>query len=310
VALFPLLTVTILAFVCWKVNKYLFKFFVADCMRSILTVSVIICCLFFLPASGQEIGLQLNSLRDQFEVDASGTMAKVKAMGIRQVEMAGTHGLSFPEFIKLLAANGITVVSYEADYEKLTSFPQVVADEARSYGAKFIVCSLPSKETPFSKQEIEKNSEAFNHAGKVISRNGMLLCYEPNGNEFASYNNGTLFDYFVEKLDSRYVHFEMDVFLIKNAGQDPVSLLKKYPSRFVLLQLKDGKAPGKDNAIDKDANLVLGSGDVGIKSVIETARDLGIQHYFIEDESSKAEKQIPKSLAYLKTLNSKDSAKK
>jgi sugar phosphate isomerase/epimerase len=279
-------------------------------MRAILTVFLAICCLVFSPSYGQEIGLQLSSLRDQFEADASGTMAKVKAMGIRQVEMAGTHGLSFPEFIKLLAVNGITVISFEADYEKLTTFPQVVADEARSYGAKFIVCSLPSKGVPFSKQEIEKNSEAFNHAGKVISRNGLLLCYEPNGNEFASYNNGTLFDYFVEKLDSRYVHFEMDVFGVKNAGQDPVSLLKKYPNRFVLLQLKDGKSQGRNSAQDKDTNLVLGAGDVGIKSVVETARDLGIQYYFIEDESSKAEKQIPKSLAYLKTLNTKDSAKK
>jgi sugar phosphate isomerase/epimerase len=229
------------------------------------------------------------------------------------VEMAGTHGLSFPEFIKLLAVNGISVVSFESDFEKLKSFPQVVSDEARSYGAKFIVCSVPMKVEALSKQDVEKTAEALNHAGKIISRNGMLLCYQPNGNEFTSYNNGTLFDYFVEKLDSRYVHFEMDVYRVKKSGQDPVSLMKKYPSRFVLLQLKDGKASNGGligSKSDRDANVVLGTGDVGIKHVLETARELGIQYYFIEDESSKAEKQIPKSLAYLRTLNDKDSAKK
>jgi sugar phosphate isomerase/epimerase len=64
---------------------------------------------------------------------------------------------------------------------------------------------------------------------------------------------------------------------------------------------------GKD---DRESHVALGSGDVGIKSVIETARELGIRYYFIEDESSRAEKQISKSLAYLKTINARDTAKK
>jgi sugar phosphate isomerase/epimerase len=105
----------------------------------------------------------------------------------------------------------------------------------------------------------------------------------------------------------------MDVFSVKQSGQDPVSLLKKYPSRFVLLQLKDGKSSAGNSLtgkIDKEANTVLGSGDVGIKTVLETSKELGIQYYFIEDESSRAEKQIPKSLAYLRTISGKDTAKK
>lgn len=282
-------------------------------MRFTLTVCVSVLLVCFSPAYSQEIGLQLNSLKTQFESDAAATMAKVKAMGIRQVEMTGTHGLSFPEFIKLLAMNGLSVVSYETEFEKLKNFPQVVADEARSYGAKFIVCSVPSRGAAFTKQDIEKNSEAFNHAGKIIARNGLLLCYQPNGNEFTEHDKGTLFDYFVERLDSRYVHFEMDVFSIKQAGQDPSTLLKKYPSRFVLLQLKDRKAGSSgllNGKSDRNANVVLGSGDVGIKSVLATARDLGIQYYFIEDESADADKQIPKSLAYLRSIHEKDSAKK
>jgi sugar phosphate isomerase/epimerase len=276
-------------------------------------VSIVAFCLLAQSGFSQEIGLQLNSLKGQFENDASATMAKVKAMGIRQVEMTGTHGMTFPEFIKLLAVNGISVISFESDFEKLRAFPQVISDEARSYGAKFIVCSAPF-DGIMTKEAIEKTAEAFNHAGKIIARNGMLLCYQPTGNEFAPYTKGTYFDYLVEKLDSRYVHFEMDVFSVKQSGQDPVSLLKKYPSRFVLLQLKDGKSHGGNSSTngksDKEGNLVLGAGDVGIKTVLETSRELGIQYYIIEDESSRAEKQIPKSLAYLRTLSDKDSAKK
>jgi sugar phosphate isomerase/epimerase len=272
----------------------------------VLAISLFSSCLY-----GQEVGLQLYSLRTQFEQDAAGTMARVKEMGIREIEMKGTHGLSFPEFIKLLAVNGISVISFEAEYEKLDKFPQVVADEARSYGAKYIVCSglPPSNGESTTKEDIDKIAAALNHAGKIVSRNGMMLCYQPSGYEFKANGTGTLFDYMVEKLDSRFVHFEMDVYRVKQGGQDPVALLKKYPTRFILMQLKDGKAVQKAKP-DFEANVVLGSGDVGIKNVMETARELGIQHYFIEDESPRADKQIPKSIAYVRSLNEKVTAKK
>src|SRR5687767_7457880 len=110
-------------------------------MKLALIVSVFIMSFSVLTASAQEIGLQLYSLNTQLQADAAGTMARVKEMGIREVEMKGTHGMSFPEFIKLLAVNGISVISFEADFEKIVKFPQVVADEARSYGAKYVVCS-------------------------------------------------------------------------------------------------------------------------------------------------------------------------
>ncbi|HYI78126.1 MAG TPA: sugar phosphate isomerase/epimerase, partial [Chryseolinea sp.] len=80
--------------------------------------SVLIIFLLFLTPSlfAQEFGLQLYSLRNQFAKDAPGTMAKVKAMGFKNVEMAGTLGLSFPELIKLLAQNELNVVSFGGDY--------------------------------------------------------------------------------------------------------------------------------------------------------------------------------------------------
>ena len=283
-----------------------------DHMKLTLIATVLVMNFLSFAVSAQEIGLQLYSLDDQFRTDAATTMAKVREMGIKQVEMKGTHGLAFPEFIKLLAINNINVISFEADYEKLQKFPQVVADEARSYGAKYVVCSVGRADGALlTPEQADKIAQSFNHAGKIISRNGMILCYQPSSEDFGAHSKGTVFDYLVEKLDSRFVHLEMDVFSAKRGGQDPPSLMKKYPTRFILVQLNDGKATGVLTAsASPSPNVVLGAGDVGIKKVMEAARELGIQHLFIEDESSKAEKQIPKSIAYLRTLNVKDSAKK
>lgn len=259
-----------------------------------------------LPVFGQQYGLQLYSLRNQLAQDAPGTMAKVREMGFREVEMPGTMGMPFPDLIRLLAANQLDVVSFGVDFETLATNPQKVADEARSYGARFVVCSwIPHELGHFNEADAEKAIAVFNNAAKVIASNGLLFCYHPHGYEFKQHGEGTLFDYMMTKFDQRFVYLEMDVFWVKQAGQDPVSILKRYPTRFVLIHLKDrkpGTRPTNNGKVDAESNVVLGSGDVGIADIIKEAKRLGIRHYFIEDESPNAEKQLPQSLAYLRSL--------
>lgn len=266
-----------------------------------LTLSVVANCVH-----AQEIGLQLYSLRNQFATDVPGTMAKVKEMGIREIEIGSTYGLSFPEFIKIIAQNNLQVVSYGAPFERLEKFAQTVADEARSYGAKFVTCTwIPHKGDTFTIDDVKKAAQVFNHAGKIMAQNGLLLCYHPHGYEFQRHGNETLFEEMMKTFDKRYVYFEMDVFWIRQAGQDPVALLKKYSSRWVLMHLKDRRKGTKDSQngkADVESNVVLGQGDVGIEAIMREARKNGIAHYFIEDESSRSLEQIPKSLAYLKSL--------
>ena len=272
-----------------------------------ITQSAALLMLINMTTQAQEIGLQLHSFRELFAKDVPGTMAMVRKMGIKEVELYGTYGLQFPEFIKILAQNEISVISYGSRYDKLKEFPQTLADEARSYGAKYIVIfSIPFEGESFTVEDVDRAAEVFNTAGKLIARNGMMLCYHPHGYEFKPYKDGTLFDYMVQKFDSRFVQFEMDVFWVKQAGQDPVELLKKYPNRFVLMHIKDRKKGTKnsDNGkADMESNVVLGTGDVGIVEVVREARKLGIQYLFVEDESSKAEEQVIKSIRFLRTVH-------
>ena len=97
----------------------------------------------------------------------------------------------------------------------------------------------------------------------------------------------------------------MDVFWVKQPGQDPVALLKKYPDRFLLLHLKDRK-PGtegnQDGRAPDESNVVFGKGDVGIAAIMKEAKKIGIKYCFIEDESPKSVEQIPQSLEFLRKL--------
>jgi sugar phosphate isomerase/epimerase len=82
-------------------------------------------------------------------------------------------------------------------------------------------------------------------------------------------------------------------------------LLKKYPGRFKLMHLKDrqiGTVGNQNGNADVETNVVLGMGDVGIKEIMSAAKKYGVEHYFIEDESSRSMEQVPQSLAFLRSL--------
>ena len=254
----------------------------------------------------QEIGLELYSLRNQFKTNVPGTLAKIKEWKIRKIEGGGTYGLPLDQYKKMLEENNLKMISVGAEFDQLAKNPQIAINEAKNFGAKYITCFwIPHKDDDFTIDDIKKAVDVFNTAGKLIYKKGLSLCYHTHGYEFRPFMNGTLFDYLVKNTDPRYVNFEMDVFWVKQPGQDPVALLKKYPTRFPMLHLKDRQAgtPGNQNGYaDEETNVVLGKGDVGIAAIMKQAKKNGVKHYFIEDESTRSLEQIPQSLQYLHSL--------
>ncbi len=250
------------------------------------------------------VGLELYSFRDQFKTDVPGTMAKVKALGFREVEVAGLYDLNAADFRKLLDKNGLKAISVGAGFEELNNnVPKIVAD-AKVLGVKYVVCFwTPHAGDTFTKRDADDAIDVFNTAGKLLAENGLTFCYHPHGYEFQPYEKGTFFDYLVENLDPKYANFEMDVFWVKHPGQDPVALLQKYPRRFLLAHLKDRRpgTPGNQTGhADDETNVILGQGDVGIAAFMKAARRSSIKHHFIEDESPRSMEQMAPSLEFLR----------
>lgn len=260
--------------------------------------------------SAQEIGLQMGSFRDLLRQDVRMAFARMKELGIRELEGGFARGMSREEYKKLLKEYDITIVATGAAFERLEqpdSLKKIIAN-AKDLGAKYVVCYwIPHDGDNFTFEDMKRAVTVFNTAGKTLKENGLTFAYHPHGYEFRPYEGGkgTMFEYMMDNTNPEYVSYQMDVFWIKNPGQDPVALLKKYPDRWKMLHLKDRRigTPNNPNGRqDKESNVVLGTGDVGIAEVMKTAMELGIKHYFIEDESSRALEQVPQSIAFLRSL--------
>src|SRR6185295_6558946 len=70
-------------------------------------------------ALGAPVGLQLWSLREYLPKDLPGTLAKVRAMGFRDVEGAGLWKHSLSEFRAALDTAGLRCTSAHMDFERL-----------------------------------------------------------------------------------------------------------------------------------------------------------------------------------------------
>src|SRR5262245_49534832 len=71
------------------------------------------------PSFKGPLGLQLYSLRAEFAKDVPGTLAKVRAMGFREVEMGGTYGLTPEQFRAEMNKAGLRAVSMGASFDSL-----------------------------------------------------------------------------------------------------------------------------------------------------------------------------------------------
>ena len=255
-------------------------------------------------SQAQEVGLQLYSLRNQFKEDVPNTLALINEWGISKIEGGGTYGLSMESFQELLAENDLEVASVGASFNDLESDLNKVIENAKAFGATYVMCAwVPHDDNKWDLEETKHATEVFNTAGKTLAENGLTLAYHAHGYEFRPYKDGTLFDYMAENATN--FKFELDVYWAYHGGADPLALMKKYPSKFVLLHLKDLEKGVKGNNTgheDVETNVVLGTGQIDIAGIIAEAKKLGIEYMFIEDESSRVVEQVPKSLAFLRSL--------
>src|SRR4051812_2673045 len=88
-----------------------------------------------------KLGLQLYSLRAQFTKDVPGTLDKVRDMGFKYVETAGTYNIPPNKFKKELKSRGLTAVSGHFPYEKFRDDVEGIARDAKALGMKYAGCA-------------------------------------------------------------------------------------------------------------------------------------------------------------------------
>jgi sugar phosphate isomerase/epimerase len=251
-------------------------------------------------------GLVSFSLRNDFAKDVPGTLDKIKAMGITNMEMSNLFGKTAAELRGYLDARGMRCTSYGVGYDALMNRTEGVIADARTLGAEFVRLGSFPRKAPFDQAQADKVIADFNRIGKTLREAGFTFVYHNHGFEFQPWKEKlTYYDYLVQNTNPADVSYEMDILWVVHPGHDPVALLKRYPNRFKLMHLKDlkkGVTGDLSGGTPTENDVTLGTGQIDLPAVLKAARKSAVKYYYIEDENAAAEQQIPQSLAYLRGL--------
>ena len=252
------------------------------------------------------VGVQLWSFREYLPKDLDGTLAKIRALGFREVEGAGLWKHTAPELRAALDKAGLRCQSAHMGYDRLRDDAAGAFAEAKAIGASWVVCPWITHDKEFTREDALKSAEVFNKAAVAADQIGLRFAYHCHGYEMLPSPEGTRFDTLAQNTDPKRVTFQVDVFHTLHGGGNPTELINRYAGRVTSLHLKD---LNKQTAIVKGQgtgrpqdDVPIGSGQVDWPSVLRAAMKAGASFYYLEDESADPWGHIPQSLAYLRSF--------
>lgn len=255
-------------------------------------------------AAANPFGIQLYTLRDIIGGDTKGVLKQLAGFGYKFVEgYEGEKGLFWgmtnKEFKSYMDSIGMSMVSSHFDMNKDL---ETKAAQAGEIGMKYLICPWLGPQKTLD--DYKKAADAFNKAGEVCKKNGLRFAYHNHGYSFEQLEGQYPQDVMMKNTDASLVDFEMDIYWVVTAGQDPEAWLKKYPNRWTLCHVKDR---GKNfKAGDPDASVDLGTGTIDFNKIVKTAKAAGMKYYIVEQErydNGPSIKAAEVNAAYMKKLN-------
>lgn len=231
----------------------------------------------------KNFGLQLYTLRDVLPKDPKGVLKQVAAMGYKQVESyEGAQGMFWgmknTEFKKYMDDLGMKIVSSHCDINK--DFERK-ANEAAEIGMKYLIDPWVGSQKDID--TFKKIAETFNARGEVCKKAGLRFGYHNHDYPFVAVHGQLPMDVMIQNSDPSLVDFEMDIYWVVTAGEEPVKWFEKYPGRFKLSHIKDRK---KNVPLSvKDASVIAGEGSIDYPGILKAGQKNGLEYYIIEQES-------------------------
>jgi sugar phosphate isomerase/epimerase len=262
------------------------------------------------------IGLQLYTVREAMKTDFAGTIAKVAAVGYKEVEFAGYFDHSPKDVRAILDKIGLAAPSCHVGYDVVEKKWPETLEAAKIVGHQYVICPWIDEKQRVEPDGWKRAADLFNRAGEASKKVGIQFGYHNHSFEFdpAPSLGGKLpYDFLLAETDPKLVVMEMDLCWISVAAKDPLGYFDKYPGRFPLVHVKDWVKDSSSSSAYQGAMgqsvkfggrmADVGQGSIDWKNLFARAEKAGIKHYFVENDDPKsAFEDIKISYDYLHDL--------
>ena len=270
-----------------------------------------------------EVGIQLFSIPLLLNKDFEKSISMISDMGYRYVEFFGPYYFSsqsakdsikdypFPpsnnpisgfygnkgsQVKNILSDYNLKSPSLHTDLVTLENHMGRLANAALECGAQYVVLPAIPPDQRTNMDDYKRITDRFNIIGLEAKKEGISFAYHNHGYGFTKKEGLVPTEYVFDNTDSDLVFLQMDIFWTLAAGQDPIRLLNKYSNRYKLMHLKDMKEnilfDGDGESFDQWITLFpnmtsCGKGIADIKGIINKAKDVGVKHFFVEQDMAQ-----------------------
>lgn len=230
----------------------------------------------------ESFGIQLWTLRDDMPRDPKGVLQQLASFGYNHIEsfeheMGIFWKMEPADFKKYLDDIGMKCHASHCNYNK--DFEKKV-EGAATVGMKYLIAPWLGAQPTID--DYKKKAEEFNKAGEICKKAGLRFAYHNHDYSFRPVNNIFPQDVMMENTDPALVDYEMDMYWVVTANQDPVEWLKKYPNRWKLSHVKDRMKDAP--ATEGNASCDLGAGKIDYQKILHEASAVGMEYYIVEQE--------------------------
>src|SRR5271157_380544 len=253
------------------------------------------------------IGVQLYTVRNVILNNPPKVLTEISDIGYREAEVTSDN---MDKIWDALTATKLKPVSLHVGSDLFKgdiSHIDTVFAAAKMKGFSYVVYPYLPPDERGGLDAIKRLADNLNNAAKAAQTNDVTLCYHNHAFEFEPMEGTTPLETLMKETDPKRVGLELDIFWVVTAGQDPKALLKKYAGRIPLVHLKDRvtpAAPHYNEDVPRTDFKEVGHGAIDIPGVLAVASEVGVKHYFVEQDSTPGDPivSLKQSYEYLSAL--------
>ena len=247
-------------------------------------------------------------------------LAAMKAAGYDGIELCGfmIHPIGFMVRLLTKAAGmpvgkggnldwhalvkeaGLQVVSLHTDLGSLERDAKAVADEAKSFGTKYVVITGMYRFDYGDEATMHDLAARLNKAGEALKAEGVELLYHNHNCELRHVNaEKRAYDILLEETDPQFVNFEFDSYWFTEGGANALAWMQRLGPRMKLWHINDRGTRITGSAITpilKTDSMELGTGNMDLDSLMAQALAVEVDAVILESHRNWVDNSPIKSL--------------
>jgi len=254
------------------------------------------------------LGVELYTVRNVIDQDTDGVLKRIAEIGYTEVE-PGRAVLD--KLVPLLAKYKLKPTSCHMEQELVVggdakvTLPEAI-ESAKKAGVKMMIFPYLAPAKRGGPDAMRKFADQMNEAGSKVVAAGMKFGYHNHAFEFGGNPGERPIDIFVERFDPKIVGFQIDVFWVSVAGNDPVEWINRLKQRVISVHLKDKAADQPvlyAENVPKTAFKEVGNGSLDFAAILHAATSVGVKNFFVEQDQTPGDPlaSLAQSYKYLRS---------